>query len=191
MVDVLALQLASFFTRASQSDLRDVFRLFLPSQFEVPNWRAKRWNDALKKEEMYVSPQECWSYIGRYSWAHGTGGSIDKSSAVNAFDFAWVIPWTLTVYDESHSMSSHGIKKVSNCNELLVTYSFHILVDSKVRLTTGILIIYWKVTKRTNKKKEYSECTSLGLFPSALMVFIVSHAIHVISQHQETFVLAS
>ena len=153
MVDVLALQLASFFTRASQSDLRDVFRLFLPSQFEVPNWRAKRWNDALKKEEMYVSPQECWSYIGRYSWAHGTGGSIDKSSAVNAFDFAWVIPWTLTVYDESHSMSSHGIKKVSNCNELLVTYSFHILVDSKVRLTTRILIIYWKVTRRTNKQK--------------------------------------
>ena len=140
---------------------------------------------------MWVSPQECWSYIGRYSWAHGTGGSIDKSSAVNAFDFAWVIPWTLTVYDESHSMSSHGIKKVSNCNELLVTYSFHILVDSKVRLTTGILIIYWKVTKRTNKKKEYSECTSLRLFPSALMVFIVSHAIHVISQLQETFVLAS
>ena len=181
------------------------FQFFLSSQFEVPNWRAKRWNDALKKEvhlppsyifssrfwwtlpEIYVSPQECWSYIGRYSWAHGTGGSIDKSSAVNAFDFAWVIPWTLTVYDESHSMSSHGIKKISNCNELLVTYSFHILVDSKVRLTTGILIIYWKVTKRTNKKKEYSD----GLFPSALMVFIVSHAIHVISQHQETFVLAS
>ena len=64
--------------------------------------------------EMYVSTQECWSYIGRYRWAHGTGGSIDKSSAVNAFDFAWVIPWTLTVYDQSHSMSSHGIKKVSD-----------------------------------------------------------------------------
>ena len=82
-------------------------------------------------------------------------------------------------------------RKEKNCDELLVTYSVHVLVDSKVRLTAGILIIYWKVTRRTNKKKEYSECTSLGLFPGSLIVLIISHAIHVISQHQETFVLAS
>ena len=28
--------------------------------------------------EIYVLPQECW-YIGRYNWAHGRGGSINKT----------------------------------------------------------------------------------------------------------------
>ena len=36
---------------------------------------------------------------------------------------------------------------------LLVTYSFHVLVDSKERRSAGIMIIYWKVTRRTTKQK--------------------------------------
>ena len=90
---------------------------------------------------MWVSPQECWSYIGRYSWAHGTGGAIDKSSAVTAVDLAWVIPCTLTVYKESPSMSSHGIKKVSDwlLSSTKVANSVPLLVGTWVKLFWGVL----------------------------------------------------
>ena len=122
MVDVIASQLTSFFTRASESDLRDVFRFLLPSQFRG-NWRAKRWNDMLSslynswRKEVHLPPSYIFSsrfdglhlkctshrwnvdHISDAIVRHRTRSSINKNCAVNAVNSAWDIPLHIDCFE--------------------------------------------------------------------------------------------